>query len=121
MRSITVPSSHPVLRLLIKTRKKSIQVFEREAVSCYSYWDGDSQDTWEARTIARIGEGDTAVFSVGYSQTPVNLGGDFPNFTPGENALTPGRCFVRTGTFCGKPSTPAVYLHPEDYTALFGT
>lgn len=119
MRSCTVPSSHPVLRLLCKTRKKNIQVYSRETVSCSSHWDGGSRDAWEARTLTRVGEGETAVFTVGYSDLPVNLGGGFPNFFPGENVLTPGRCLVRTGTFCGKPATPTIYLHPDDYQALF--
>lgn len=120
MRSITVPSSHPVLRLLIKTRKRSIQVYERETVVCSSHWDDGSRETWEARTISRIGEGDTAVFTVGWDNTPINYGSSFPSFTPGENVLTPGRCLVRGGTFQGKTATPVVYLHPDDYQAIFG-
>lgn len=122
MRSTSVEASHPIIKLLVggKNRKK-VSVYERETVSCSSNWDGGSRDVWEARALSRIGSGDAAVFVASYSSEPVKLGGGFPSFIPGENVLSPGRVLVRTGTFCGKPSSPAVYLSKEDYTAIFGS
>ena len=118
MNSTSVPASHPVIKLLVGSgNRKKVSVYERETVHCSSSWEGGSRDVWEARALTRVG----SVFVASYTSEPVKLGTGFPSFIPGENVLSPGRVLVRTGTFCGKPAHPAVYLCPEDYKAIFGS
>lgn len=87
-------------------KKKAIIAPRRSCVHISgTYWDGGSRSDWflvklatkEVRPLAH--------------QNPPQFGG--PKEDPIQ-PLEPGWALIEAGVFCGKPSTPTIYLHPEE-------
>lgn len=74
-----------------------------------TYWDGGSRSTYHAVNLA------TRKVSAAPQYDPPQFGG--PPVDP-VVPLPAGASIVRTGTFCGKPATAAVYLNPADVSHL---
>lgn len=87
-------------------RKKSFYVstFPESGMNLASYWDGGSKDFY---TVTELATGKH--FEVASNHPYFEK--DRPSYL---KTLPPGYVVLRTGFFCGKISTPHVYLNPED-------
>lgn len=90
---------------LVSKKRKAILARPTEKVTISgSYWDGGSRSDYfliDLRTMHA-----TPIAGV----APMQFGG--PKEDPVVN-LEPHQAVVCAGTFCGKPATPTVYLHPQ--------
>lgn len=74
-----------------------------------TYWDGGSRNTYHAINIH------TRKVGAAPQYNPPQFGGPSEDLT----VLVPaGAAIVRTGIFCGKTATAAVYLNPADVSHL---
>ena len=93
-----------IVKLVSKKRKAILARPTTEVRISGSYWDGGSRSDYFLVNIATK----EVVPIPGVS--PMQFGG--PKEDPVQH-LQPGFAIIEAGTFCGKPSTPTVYLHPE--------
>jgi hypothetical protein len=93
-----------IVKLVSKKRKAILAKPTTEVRISNSYWDGGSRSDYFLVHIASK----TVTPIAGVS--PMQFGG--PKEDPIQK-IEPGYAVVEAGTFCGKPSTPTVYLHPE--------
>lgn len=86
---------------------RKIYVVRREKVELNGrYWDGGSKDEY---TILNGATGEAV-------RVP-----DRPYMGPDPNEsyeLKQNECILNTGTFCGKPARPRLYIRPEDTVTL---
>jgi hypothetical protein len=104
---ITLPSNNPQVQALLRSagvnsRKKKVFIHKSEKVTCSgTYWDGGSRSSYilvkNGQSVPVAGTG-APQFNGGRPETVLDLD---------ENTFA-----VEVGVFCGKPATPAIYLHP---------
>jgi hypothetical protein len=108
-------SDSPELAKLIRAadstyKKRTAYVHVRADVTLSgTYWDGGSRSTYHAVNLA------TRKVSAAPQYSPPQFGGPIADPTV---SIPAGAAIVRTGTFCGKPATAAVYLNPADVSHL---
>lgn len=92
-------------------RKRKVVVHAAETVTLYNLnWDGGSRNVYSAVRLADMA-----------TDTKATFGRPAPWENPYEGAkvpLAPGLAIAKTGTFCGKPSTLCLYVHPADMPKL---
>ena len=114
MHAVTL-STAPELRRLIQAafpdyRKKSAFLSAATDVTLSgTYWDGGSRNEYAAIDLA------TGRNAGAPQYDPPQFGG--PRTDP-RVQLPVGVAIVRAGTFCGKPATAHVYLHPDNVARL---
>jgi hypothetical protein len=110
--TITVPSTEPgigrIVRAAFPNNRKPI---------ANSYWDGGSKDEYR---LVDLDAGRAIPFPTSHPY--------FDRLPNGERCgklcmrdLPPNWALVQGGTFCGKPSSITVYLHPSNITKLIST
>lgn len=101
---------YDICKLVSKKRKAIVAKPCTEVRISNSYWDGGSRSDYFLVHIASK----TATPIAGVA--PVQFGG--PKEDPVQK-IEPGYAVVEAGTFCGKPSTPTVYLRPDSGIGYF--
>jgi len=93
-----------IVKLVSKKRKAIIARPCTEVRISGSYWDGGSRSDYFLVHIAS--KTVTPIAGV----APMQFGG--PKEDPIQK-IEPGYAVIEAGTFCGKPSTPTIYLRPD--------
>ena len=89
-------------------RKRNVNyTITDSSVECYgTWWDGGSRSSYHAISLAGGG-----LMQPTYTDEVRELG--FGHKV--KNAkVSSGQLVVCLGTFCGKPATPHIYIHPDD-------
>ena len=106
METITL-KDHPKIAALVRQFSKKHKAFLRRQTAVAldgTCWDGGSRSVYYLVHI------DSRHAEALPSSVPPQFGG--PTVVP-TKAIQPGYAIVEAGTFCGKPATPTVYLHPD--------
>lgn len=98
---------HPKIASIVRlvSRKHKAFVRRQNAVALDgTAWDGGSRSTYysihlETKQVEQLPH-----------SAPVQFGGIVP---VAARYIDPGYAIVEAGTFCGKPSTPTIYLRPD--------
>ena len=93
-----------IVKLVSKKRKAFLAAPTTEVRMSGTYWDGGSRSNYFLVNLA------TKEVKPLAGVAPVQFGG--PCVDPVQH-LQVGYAVIEAGTFCGKPATPTVYLHPE--------
>ena len=93
-----------VVKLVSKKRKAILGRPTTEVRLSGTYWDGGSRSDYFLVDLSTMRA--TALGHV----SPPQFGG--PKEDPVQH-LQPGFAIVEAGVFCGKPSTPVVFFHPN--------
>jgi hypothetical protein len=91
-----------------RKRDASIRVTNSVCISG-TYWDGGSRSSYHAVNLSN------RKVSSAPQYAPPQFGGPAADHTV---TLPAGAAIVRTGVFCGKPATAAVFLNPADVAHL---
>jgi|ETNvirnome_6_100_1030635.scaffolds.fasta_scaffold13441_4 hypothetical protein len=99
-----------VAKILGRKRSVFVSVTASPVACTGTMWQGGSRSSWHELPLAG-----------GFLSTPTYVGEGTPlPFGNVQRNAQPrvGVAIVEMGTFCGKPATPHIYLHPEDATLL---
>lgn len=96
---------HPALLNLVRATgsrklKAGITVTDKP-LECWGYWDDGSRDQWHGPVEGTFRQ-------IPASTNPPQFGGKAYLAAPTVDVP-----LIRTGVFCGKPSTPHIYVHPD--------
>jgi len=114
METVTLKQHPEILRVIraaapdYRKQQAYLIVCERVTLSD-TYWDGGSRSEYAAVNLT------TGRHAGAPQYAPPQFGG--PRTAP-EVDLPAGVAIVRTGTFCGKPATAAVYVNPANMAKL---
>lgn len=93
-----------IVKLVSKKRKAIMAQPSTEVSLSGTYWDGGSRSDYFLIHIAS-----KKVTPLAH-QSPPQFGGPRTDVI---KLLEPGYAIIEAGIFCGKPSTPTVYLRPD--------
>lgn len=93
-----------MVRLVSRKRRAIMARPATQVTLSGTYWEGGSRsdyflvdlNTWQVSPIAGV--------------APPQFGG--PQTAPVQT-IQPHQAVIEAGTFCGRPGTPTVYLHPD--------
>lgn len=106
----TAPDSAMVKRIkkAFAYRKRTVVVTLAKSLQLQgTWWDGGSRDVYTVYNLTTGAKKSTPVH-VPFSGTP----------TAPVWEIERGTVVVQTGTFCGKPATMCIWIHPDDYDFL---
>ena len=100
-------------------RRKKVCVYASESVTLHDLnWSGGTRSQYHALKLSNL-ENYQEISDIVRSRTFLNEPAPWNNAYEGaEVPLAPGLAIVRTGTFCGKESLMAIYVHPADMPKL---
>lgn len=102
---------HPALAKLVRpfSKKHKAIVYRQDAVALDgTFWDGGSRSDYHLVEIA------TGNIEALPRSDPPQFGGVKAAVT---RAIEPGFAVIRSGVFCGKPSTPSIYIRNDENIA----
>lgn len=109
---ITIPlKEHPALAKLVRPFSKKHKAFlcrQDAVVLDGTFWDGGSRSDYHLVEIA------TGQIQALPRSDPPQFGGVKAAVT---RAIEPGFAVIRSGVFCGKPSTPSIYIRNDENIA----
>jgi len=100
---------HMRLRGITRKRSVSITVTETGTDNFGTWWDGGSR-----RVLSYIS------ILTGKCESSIPTAGPFGGGEVRDVPMKEGFAILDCGTFCGKPATPHLYVHPDDLADILG-
>ncbi|MHC4120987.1 MAG: hypothetical protein ACYSWO_26160 [Planctomycetota bacterium] len=113
MSTYKIADVNPSVRFPLKriSRKRSVfvTITESGTDNANTWWDGGSR-----RVLSRLDLATGEIVGIAGTNPP-QFGGKVVDIP-----MARGYVIIDCGTFCGKPATPRLYVHPSDVGAVIG-